>query len=101
MKYVLSIISMLYGLLMALATIKVIVFSEHPIIFIINLVGALCLLLYIKDYRLLYVGVIILFIAAILNGMIILNRLTPSHIVIRLIVSLVLIGANYLIHYSK
>ncbi|MGY3704327.1 hypothetical protein BW731_03540 [Vagococcus martis] len=101
MFYILTVLSMLYGILMALATIKIMSFSEHPIIFIINLVGALCLILYVKDYRLLYVGVAILFIAALLNGMIVLNRLTPSHIVVRLIVSLVLIGANYLIHYSK
>ncbi|WP_462259421.1 hypothetical protein [Vagococcus teuberi] len=98
MFYILSVISMLYGILMALATIKIMSFSEHPIIFIINLVGALCLLLYVKDYRLLYVGVVILFIAALLNGMIVLNRLTPSHIVVRLVVSFVLIYANYLIH---
>lgn len=101
MFYILTVLSMLYGILMALATIKIMSFSEHPIIFIINLVGALCLILYVKDYRLLYVGVAILFIAALLNGMIVLNRLTPSHIVVRLIVSLVLISANYLIHYSK
>lgn len=101
MFYILTVLSMLYGILMALATIKIMSFSEHPIIFIINLIGALCLILYVKDYRLLYVGVAILFIAALLNGMIVLNRLTPSHIVVRLIVSLVLIGTNYLIHYAK
>lgn len=99
MFYILSVISMLYGILMALATIKIIPFSEHPIIFIINLVGALCLLLYVKDYRLLYVGVVILFIAALLNGIFILNRLTTTHITIRLIFSLTLISINYLTNH--
>lgn len=98
MEYVLSIISMLYGLLMALATIKVIVFSEHPLLFTINLVGSLFMLLYLIDYRLLYVGVSILLVASILNGAIILNKLTPTHIIVRLLFSLVLICSNYLIH---
>lgn len=99
MSYILSITSTLYAILMAFATIQVIHFSEHPFIFISNLIGSLCLLLYFMDYRFLYVGVSVLFITAILNGTIILNRLTPTHIATRLIFSFILISINYFTHH--
>lgn len=98
MKILLVILSFLYAVLMAFAAIKTISFHENPLILTINILGTFFILLYIIDYRFLYLGVIILFISALLNGYFILNGLTPSHVTIRLIFSIIVISLNYFLH---
>lgn len=98
MKILLVILSFLYAILMAVASIETISYHEYPLILITNLLGVLFIILYVIDYRFLYLGVIILFISAILNGYFILNRVTLSHVTIRLIFSIILISMNFFVH---
>ena len=98
MNYLLFILSLLYGLLMLLASIKLISFKEHPLVFIVNLIGCFTIFLSVVNDQLLYLGVIILFLAALLNGHFVLKHITFSHILFRFIFSVILILLNLWIH---
>jgi hypothetical protein len=98
MKILLFILSITYALLMFAATIKLISVHQHPLVFSCNIIGCLTLLFYVFDYHLLYIGILLLFISALLNGYYILNNITISHVMIRLIFSIFMIYLNNVIH---
>lgn len=100
MTIILITLAFLYASLMVLASIKSISLSTYPIIFLCNLFGALLVFLYLIDYRFLYLGIVLLFISALLNGRFILKRITFSHVFIRFIFSIVLITLNYFVHHN-
>lgn len=80
------------------AAIKLISVHQHPLVFSCNIIGCLTLLFYVFDYHLLYIGILLLFISALLNGYYILNSITISHVMIRLIFSIFMIYLNNVIH---
>ena len=98
MSTLLTILSFTYAILMLGATIKGIPYSRYPLIYMINILGVIFIFFSLKDYHFLYMGISLLFIAAILNGYFVLGRLTFSHIAYRLAFSAILIYLNYRSH---
>lgn len=88
-------LSLLYASAMGGAAIKTISIRHYPGTLLCNLIGVVLVFLSLIKVSFLYLGVGILFFAAILNGVIVFKKVTPRHILIRLIFSIILICFVY------
>ncbi|MFD2729350.1 hypothetical protein [Enterococcus camelliae] len=88
-------LSLLYASAMGVAAIKAISIRHYPSTLLCNLMGVVLVFLALVKLPFLYFGIETLFFAAILNGVIVFQKVTPRHILIRLIFSLILVSFVY------
>lgn len=88
-------LSLLYASAMGGAAIKTISIRHYPGTLLCNLIGVVLVFLSLVKLPFLYLGIGTLFFAAILNGGIVFQKVTPRHILIRLIFSLILVSFVY------